>query len=125
METQLNILKILNESGVRKTLAKNIPLVDRIENSDCLKDLTLTKLSIESRGQGISITYDAVAKKEIWPSPRAKLIKKEVFKKSEVTAISEYHRGSDPRIYTQISLQTPVTKYNALVYLNICQPDEI
>jgi hypothetical protein len=88
MNIEKFIAEVLNSSkGVRPKLRELVPLIDRIESADQLRDLAITSLKLRPYNI-IELAYEATATPEIYPHPRVRLIQARVLKPHEVKSNS-------------------------------------
>jgi len=71
--------EILNETRLRSKLREKVPSIDRLENLDSLRDLSLTRMQTKSP---FMVWYEGTASHELYPHLRANLIQSGVINRN-------------------------------------------
>jgi len=107
--------EVLNETGLRPKLREKVPHIDRLENLESLRDLSLTRMVTEPV---FMVWYEGTASQELYPHVRAKLIKSGIINRNNALDSSVQNKNQQDE-YEQVrfgisgnSIQVIVKVYN-------------
>lgn len=71
-----------DESKIRKTLRKNVPQINKLENFAGLKNLKV--IMVDDKKEIVTIFYEGIASQELYPNVSKKLIERKVIREDNL-----------------------------------------